>query len=1294
MAADQGDTILLAAGIYIEGELDITKDFVTILGPKSQVPTTARGSCVGGEACVTGTGKTYVFGIGADHVSIDGLTLLGDAATTWTVVQVLPGDHDKWTIEYNFIALAGQKKPGSSSNHSFGIYGDPQTTSGTITYTGNEIGFNRIWVLGGQTLLGANKTAGMGIYLEGIEGLSAQCAETTKFECGVWIHNNIFEDLAVGQNENNFDVDVNGKEPSVAISLLQDPSKGTPNRGGRVNLNSFDWDSAESKNLDIGIVVSTGDTILGDEPGLNPLSFHEMFEIGHTDAFVANIGGKATVDELSLAPFYRSLKPNVLEAGSDVYFRTEALAKDNSASDAMIVNLFISRPVFALPAVYTMTVNPQGIGVVYEISKVTECDYPGCLGKTQVRAGGRVLYNEQLWAENQPGTTVLYFGLSDLILNGTKGDDLLIVDFDNGNPLPSKGIKGAGPLTPGEPATKFNTDPADDGGFDTITLRGDHQFDFETILMTDSDGGKIMFEPTLVGAPLQNFGSLTADILWTTTSIEFDYLEPINDLVIVNDGFAIHAPDNVDTEINVINGPFVLGYETFQVSSGAVKTFEEVNFANKKFVHVYGSDDVGATGKGNDVITLFTDDGDAPKLLSQISLWGGGDQTDFSDDYFVVRPSADFPIKVDGGITPDLADRLFLDCANTHATCLPSLIVPGSGTTGASITGFEPVTWDKINATADALPSDLTIKKELVGFAASGAHPGDELEYRVTLKNEGGAPIPYPATPIFVTDVIDYRLSLIEQSILVTAGSVDMTDNRNMLWRIDDVGGSLAVGEEVSMTYTVIVNTLITTVDVPNWASILNSDTAVENQWVAGDVTLEHYAKVDLNVLDVFGFPLKAAINSSLFYETEAGPRYIVGLQGGAKDPSQFGLGAVLCRVPNTNQAVGWDGGLGNLWYSCGTGLPNKGGIPLPLVVTDLFQDSSGRIWLTSWGNEGLFYSDDGAHTWTDAMLDLSGALGGAPDGIPDGFAQVYAITEDILGTLFISANNGDVYRSFDRGSTWQKAKQLPQGSADTAFAMQADPTMPGRLYAGTFGDGLYVTSDFGETWTKPDLTGLGSGYIFDIEFDSYSGNLFVGTAQGIYFSADGGDNWTGLNNAFPVPSHPPEVRNISFDENGALFASTWGQGVWSSLDWQATSLSDFALKTGNVLNVSVSEETMYALLESGSVISFKYEGGQRSTGIEDGDGVEMPSVVTLNQNYPNPFNPATSISFVLPQAANVSLAVYDVIGRKVATLVDGQLASGTHNVSFNAASLPSGMYLYRLSTPNGVMTQKMILLK
>ena len=80
--------------------------------------------------------------------------------------------------------------------------------------------------------------------------------------------------------------------------------------------------------------------------------------------------------------------------------------------------------------------------------------------------------------------------------------------------------------------------------------------------------------------------------------------------------------------------------------------------------------------------------------------------------------------------------------------------------------------------------------------------------------------------------------------------------------------------------------------------------------------------------------------------------------------------------------------------------------------------------------------------------------------------------------------------------------------------------------------------------------------------------------------------------------------------------------------------------------------------------------------------------------NYPNPFNPSTEIRFTLPEASHVSLVVYDVQGREISTLVDEQLGAGEHAASFNAANLPTGTYLYRLTVGSVMQTGRMVLMK
>ena len=94
----------------------------------------------------------------------------------------------------------------------------------------------------------------------------------------------------------------------------------------------------------------------------------------------------------------------------------------------------------------------------------------------------------------------------------------------------------------------------------------------------------------------------------------------------------------------------------------------------------------------------------------------------------------------------------------------------------------------------------------------------------------------------------------------------------------------------------------------------------------------------------------------------------------------------------------------------------------------------------------------------------------------------------------------------------------------------------------------------------------------------------------------------------------------------------------------------------------------------------------------------EPPQVATsysLSQNYPNPFNPSTTINYTLKNNVSVTLNVYDVLGREVATLVNGRQSAGQHTAIFNGDRFASGIYIYSLTTSDGFkMVKKMVLMK
>jgi hypothetical protein len=206
---------------------------------------------------------------------------------------------------------------------------------------------------------------------------------------------------------------------------------------------------------------------------------------------------------------------------------------------------------------------------------------------------------------------------------------------------------------------------------------------------------------------------------------------------------------------------------------------------------------------------------------------------------------------------------------------------------------------------------------------------------------------------------------------------------------------------------------------------------------------------------------------------------------------------------------------------------------------------------------------------------------------------------------------------------------------------------------------------------------------------------VIVGDNGTVLYSGTGGVSWTKR-----VSGTVNRLRSVAFIDSKTAIAVGDSMTVVRTTDGGLT----WIVQSGS------SYSSLYSICYNGSRGVIVGEGGTILSTLEPGvlDEVhavarsEIPSAFTLSQNYPNPFNPSTAISFQLSAFSYVKLAVFDILGREVTTLVDEARTAGDYTVHWNGSGFPSGVYYYRMAaspitggTGNSfVHTKKLILLK
>jgi hypothetical protein len=179
-----------------------------------------------------------------------------------------------------------------------------------------------------------------------------------------------------------------------------------------------------------------------------------------------------------------------------------------------------------------------------------------------------------------------------------------------------------------------------------------------------------------------------------------------------------------------------------------------------------------------------------------------------------------------------------------------------------------------------------------------------------------------------------------------------------------------------------------------------------------------------------------------------------------------------------------------------------------------------------------------------------------------------------------------------------------------------------------------------------------------------------------------------------PLPQGNP-LRGVSFtDANTGTAVGMWGT-ILRTTNGGSSWTRQSSGTINDLLGVSFTDANTGTAVGVGGTILRTKTGGV--TAVKEEVVSILPSDFSLMQNYPNPFNASTVISYSLPGVGtrhDVSLRVYDMVGRVVAVLVDGERPAGTHRVVWDAAGYASGVYFYRLQAGGFIESKKLILLK
>lgn len=368
----------------------------------------------------------------------------------------------------------------------------------------------------------------------------------------------------------------------------------------------------------------------------------------------------------------------------------------------------------------------------------------------------------------------------------------------------------------------------------------------------------------------------------------------------------------------------------------------------------------------------------------------------------------------------------------------------------------------------------------------------------------------------------------------------------------------------------------------------------------------------------------------------------------------------------NTNFKRSTD--FGSTWSTIASGF---GPISAPCDI-EVFPDTS--IILIGDNGTGIFRSTNYGTTWTQTY-NTSGEI------------PTIAVDFTNPGIAWATkwSGGGGLLKSTNYGATWSA---IPAFTGQNMWGVHTNPLDGNEVYTGCYSCGTtWKTKNSGADWET-------------VSIPSTNYQLYITDSMTVYSAQ--GNGFYKLDSPFFIPVELTSFSASVINDNMILNWSTaselnnLGFDVEKSFDNKIFEKIGFVPGYGTTTesksyNFSVpklpAQKTFYRLKQLDFDGTFEY-----SSSVEV-DGV-TPTEFSLKQNYPNPFNPSTSIRFTIPTESNVKISVYNLIGQKVAEVVNSKFSAGNHSVDFNSSNLSSGIYLYKIEAGSFTSVKKMQLMK